>query len=82
MSKEIGAFEAKTRLSKLLEQVRKKGDRITITRHGVPIAQLVPVDKAKPRNIPDAIKELAEIRKRTKSGKESIRDLRDEGRRF
>jgi len=31
----IGAYEAKTHLPKLLERV-SKGERITITRHGVP----------------------------------------------
>ncbi len=79
MPEEIGTFVAKAQLSKLLEQVRKKGERITITRHGVPIARLVPVGKVKPSNVPDAIEELAEIRKRTKPGKESIRDFREEG---
>ena len=37
----VGAYEAKTHLPKLLERVRK-GDRITITKHGVPIAVLQP----------------------------------------
>lgn len=40
--KEIGAFEAKTRLSGLLEQVRK-GTTFRITRRGHPIAELRPV---------------------------------------
>ncbi|MFY4731014.1 type II toxin-antitoxin system Phd/YefM family antitoxin, partial [Nitrospira sp. BLG_2] len=42
---EIGAFEAKTHLSALLERV-SKGETITITRHGVPAAMLVPVEGA------------------------------------
>jgi len=41
-TKEIGAFEAKTRLSELLEQVRK-GAVFFITRRGHPIAELRPV---------------------------------------
>ena len=41
--KEIGAFEAKTRLSELLEQVRK-GTVFLITRRGRPIAELRPVN--------------------------------------
>ncbi|MBE7503335.1 MAG: type II toxin-antitoxin system Phd/YefM family antitoxin [Verrucomicrobiales bacterium] len=40
--KEIGVFEAKTRLSGLLEQVRK-GATFRITRRGHPIAELRPV---------------------------------------
>jgi len=33
----VGAYEAKTHLPKLLERVLK-GERITITKHGVPVA--------------------------------------------
>jgi len=39
--REIGAFEAKTHLSKLLDDVQK-GSRYIITRHGVPVAELRP----------------------------------------
>ncbi|MFP4085845.1 MAG: type II toxin-antitoxin system Phd/YefM family antitoxin, partial [Desulfobacteraceae bacterium] len=35
----VGAYEAKTHLPKLLERVMK-GERITITKHGVPVAVL------------------------------------------
>ena len=38
----IGAFEARRHLSSLLDRVAN-GERITITRHGVPAAPLVPV---------------------------------------
>ena len=39
---EIGAFEAKSRLSELLEQVRQ-GRTFRITRRGKPIAELRPI---------------------------------------
>ena len=81
MQKEIGVFEANTQLSRLLEHVRK-GESITITKHGVPIAKLVPIEEIKFKNVPAVIDELAEIRKRTKRGTESIRKLRGAGRRF
>jgi prevent-host-death family protein len=42
MVKEVGAFEAKTHLSKLLDEV-EKGGRIYITRHGKRIAELAPL---------------------------------------
>ena len=42
----IGAFDAKTHLSALLDRVAR-GERITITRHGVPAAMLVPVGEAR-----------------------------------
>ena len=38
---EIGAYDAKTRLSELLERVAN-GERFVITRHGKPVADLVP----------------------------------------
>jgi prevent-host-death family protein len=39
--REIGAFEAKNKLSQLLDQV-EHGEEITITRHGKEVARLVP----------------------------------------
>jgi len=42
---DIGAFEAKTRLSELLEQV-SKGRVFRITRRGKPVAELRPVSTA------------------------------------
>lgn len=43
--KEVGAFEAKTHLSRLLDEV-EQGASVTITRHGKRIAELIP---ARPR---------------------------------
>jgi prevent-host-death family protein len=43
----VGAFEAKTHLSDLLDRV-SRGEKITITRHGVPVAMLVPVEDTGP----------------------------------
>lgn len=42
MIREVGAFEAKTHLSRLLDEV-EKGGRLYITRHGKRVAELVPV---------------------------------------
>ncbi|MES1163757.1 MAG: type II toxin-antitoxin system prevent-host-death family antitoxin, partial [Rhizobacter sp.] len=38
--KEIGVYEAKTRPSELLAEV-ERGEQVTITRRGLPIARLV-----------------------------------------
>ena len=46
--KEVAVYEAKTRLSELLAEV-ERGEQVTITRRGVPVARLVaasPVRKA------------------------------------
>jgi prevent-host-death family protein len=40
----VGAYEAKTHLSELLEKV-EAGEEITITKHGSPVARLVPVKR-------------------------------------
>jgi prevent-host-death family protein len=81
MSMEVGAFEAKTQLSKLLDLVRK-GEKVVITKHGVPVAQLVPPDSKERTDASVVIRELSVIRKRTKAGKDTIRSLITEGRRF
>ena len=41
---EVGAYEAKTHLPALLERVQR-GEQITITKHGRPIARLVPAKR-------------------------------------
>ena len=46
--KEIGAFEAKTHLSKLLERV-ERGQVFRITRRGRPVAELRPVQSSSSR---------------------------------
>lgn len=46
MNREVGAYEAKTRLPQLLREVAQ-GDRITITVHGRAVAELVPAGRGK-----------------------------------
>lgn len=43
----IGAFDAKTHLSELLERV-SKGESFVITRRGVPVARLSPAEPVAP----------------------------------
>jgi len=78
----IGAFEAKTHLSDLLDRVAR-GEKITITRHGVPAALLVPVTETPPKLTHQEIVEgMRALRKRVKPGKISVREMVNEGRRF
>ncbi|MPZ65230.1 MAG: type II toxin-antitoxin system prevent-host-death family antitoxin [Pseudonocardiaceae bacterium] len=51
MSKQVNVYEAKTQLSKLLEQV-EAGDEIVIARHGRPVARLVPLQRSRAERIP------------------------------
>jgi prevent-host-death family protein len=75
----IGTFEAKTHLTQLLDRVAA-GEEITITRHGTPIARLVPVNPTSPRRIREAIAKLKEFSKGQTLGGLKIKDLINEGR--
>ena len=44
----IGSYEAKTHLPQLLDRVAR-GESLTITRHGRPVARLIPVDTRRER---------------------------------
>jgi prevent-host-death family protein len=77
----IGAYEAKTYLPRLLDAVAR-GETITITRHGTPVAQLVPAPGAGHRSTGDVIKALREFRRGKSLGDLSVRDLVEEGRRY
>lgn len=76
----VGAFEAKTHLSSLLERVAQ-GEEIIITRHGKPLARLVPVNVADRSRIDSAIAKLKVLRKNCTLDDISWQTLRDEGRR-
>jgi prevent-host-death family protein len=76
----IGAYEAKTHLPQLLERV-SRGDRITITKHGVPVAILQPYDPDKRIDVAAVIAELHAFRAQNRLGDLTIRDMIAEGRR-
>ncbi len=76
----VGAYEAKTHLSQLLERV-SNGEQFTITKHGVPVAKLVPVNASKKEDTLKAIQELRELRKGCTLGGLKIKDMIEEGRR-
>jgi prevent-host-death family protein len=76
----VGAFEAKTHLSALLEEV-ERGEEVTITRHGKPVARLVPAAAIDRERIDAAIARLKELRAGSSLGGLSWKELRDEGRR-
>jgi len=78
----VGAFEAKTHLAALLDRVAK-GEKITITRHGVPAALLVPVAETQANlSHQDIVEGMRALRKRVKPGDMSVKDMIREGRRF
>ncbi len=75
----VGSYEAKTHLTQLLERVAQ-GEKITITRHGVPIATLQP---AGPKKAPvrGVIDQLKKFRRGHRLDGLSIREMIKEGRR-
>ena len=76
----VGAFEAKTHLSTLLDRVAR-GEEVLITRHGQPVARLVPAGVADRERITRAIAKLKTLAKGHTLGGLSWKELRDEGRR-
>lgn len=62
--REIGAFEAKNTLGSLLDLVQK-GEEVVITRHGKPVARLIPEIVARDRGA--AREAIARIRARRES---------------
>ena len=76
----VGAYEAKTRFSQLLERVAA-GEEITITRHGNPVARLVPVLPTHTvENRREAIIKMRDLSKRNRLNGLRIQDLIAEGR--
>ncbi len=78
--KAIGAFEAKTHFARLLERVAN-GEQIVITKHGTPVARLVPFAKPDSARTRRAISRLKASRKGRRLDGLSWKELRDEGRR-
>ena len=76
----IGAYEAKTHLPRLLDEVAR-GERITITKHGMPVAVLVPPGVVRDIDIDAFMARMREFRKGNVLGDVTIRELIDEGRR-
>lgn len=78
----VGAFEAKTHLSRLLDSV-KQGETITITKRGQPVARLVPPESQNRERAIAAVQNIRRLRREIGwSGTvDEILALRDEGRR-
>jgi prevent-host-death family protein len=80
-SNTVGAYEAKTHLSKLLEKV-EAGEEITITKHGAPVAKLVPVKKeVSAEQRVAAIERIQKLATGLSLGGLKVKDLMNEGRR-
>lgn len=76
--REIGVYDAKTQLPRLLDDV-EQGETVTITRHGRPVARLVPVRAGRPTRA-EAVDALLAFRAQHSLEGLSVRDLIEEGR--
>lgn len=76
----IGAYEAKTHLPKLLERVAR-GEKIIITKHGVPVAILQPIDPKQSSEPEKVIEQIKKFRTKNRLDGVSLRELIEEGRR-
>ncbi|MCP5008018.1 MAG: type II toxin-antitoxin system prevent-host-death family antitoxin [Planctomycetes bacterium] len=76
----VGAYEAKTHLPKLLNRVAK-GEKITITKHGVPVAVLQQPDLAKKPSPQAVITKLRKFRKNHTLNGLSLKEMIKAGRR-
>lgn len=80
-SDSMGAYEAKTHFSELIERV-ERGEEVTITKHGTPVARIVPLRKeSTPADRSAAIERALVAREKLSLGKSTIRALIREGRR-
>lgn len=77
--REIALFDAKNRLSELVDRVLE-GETIIITRRGKPVAQLI-LPQAAGSRAQDAVAQLHAARKGVNLGKLKARELIAEGRR-
>ncbi len=75
----VGSYQAKTHLPALLDRV-VKGEQFTITRHGVPVAKLVPASETPKSDVRKTIEAILESRKGCRLDGLSIREMIDEGR--
>jgi prevent-host-death family protein len=78
---EVGVYEAKTHLPQLLERVQK-GERFLITKHGHPVAELLPVAQRSRDEVRRAIEDLKAFQESHSLGGVSVRELIEEGRKY
>ncbi len=78
--KTVGSYEAKTHLPALLDSV-EQGEKVVITRRGMPVAILIPYQEEKPTP-DDAIQALLKFRQGKKLNGLSISEMKKDGRKF
>ncbi len=78
--REVGAFDAKTHLSEILDAV-ERGETIIVTRRGKPIAKLAPWQGER-MSVDEIAREFGKIRQSAQAPEGGVRGLIEEGRRY
>jgi prevent-host-death family protein len=76
---EIGAFEAKTKLSEILRKV-EQGERFTITLRGRSVADIVPSQVKDRQRVAEAVRRLMLMPKIEGISPETVKEWIEEGR--
>lgn len=79
MHKTVGSYDAKTKLPELLRRV-ELGESITITKHGKPIADLVPTGTTSEDDVQSAIDGMFALRKSVAMSDSTLEQRRKTGR--
>jgi len=77
----VGLFDAKTHLSALVERVAQ-GEEVTITKHGVAVALLVPAANRRKKDPKEVAERIRALRRGARLEGVTIRQLIEEGRRY
>lgn len=79
--KRIGSYEAKTHLPKLLKKVTG-GSSFVITKHGMPVAELIPPRTAEKPDPKKVVAKIKDFRKGRSLKGLSVKKMINEGRRY
>ena len=81
MTQQIGAFEAKTNFSRILEKT-EQGEDFIVTKRGKPVAKIIPFRQEPGMTWKEALDEFRKFRKlyRGKPGDFNIKEAIEEGR--
>jgi len=81
--RQIGAFEAKTHFSQIINKVEHGADFV-VTKRGKPVAKIIPFEQKPEMTRKEAFERMKELRKlyRGEPGSFNIREAIEEGRKY
>ncbi|HEX7328656.1 MAG TPA: type II toxin-antitoxin system prevent-host-death family antitoxin [Casimicrobiaceae bacterium] len=76
----IGIYDARSKLSELIERVQS-GEEVVLTRHGEPVARLVPEKRRRKRSRATTVTRIRALARKLDIRDVDVRKLIEEGRR-